>query len=377
MKVLTRRELIALSEHKGDPCVSIYMPTPLPAEPRKSQISFKSVIGEAQESLVSRGLKPQEVEKLVEPARKLLSNSIFWENQSKALAVFLSEGYSGIYRVPIDVPRLVVVSEAFHIKPFLPLVGGKEDFYVLCLSKKKIRLLQCTKEDFREIDLGNVPQSISEALQYEPLEKQGQIGSAPGRQGLFHGHGAGDEDLKENIKAFLRMVDKGLKDILNDESSPLVPAGVSYVVSLYRDVASYPHITEDFIEGSPDRVSAEELLQKAKVIVEPIFKKEEDEARRKFEALLGTGKASSLLEEVVPAACSGRVDILFVPSGKQVWGKWDKETQKVALTAKSEPASRDLLDLAAVETLKGQGRVYVVRPEDMPSGGDVAAIFRY
>ncbi|MCD6183868.1 MAG: hypothetical protein J7K01_06175, partial [Thermovirga sp.] len=102
MKVLTRREVIALSEHKGNPCVSIYMSTPLPAEPRKSQISFKSVLGEAQESLVSRGLKPQEVEKLVEPAKKLLSNPIFWENQSKALSVFLSEGYSGIYRVPID-----------------------------------------------------------------------------------------------------------------------------------------------------------------------------------------------------------------------------------------------------------------------------------
>jgi hypothetical protein len=377
MRLLTRSELIALSEHQKAPSVSIYMPTPLPAEPRKSQIAFKSVLGEVQDELLGRGLKEQEVEDLLEPAKKLLSNSMFWENQSKALAVFLSEGYERIYRIPLEVPKLAVVSRGFHIKPLLPLVGGGDDFYVLCLSKKKIRLVQCTKEDFRNVDLENVPQSISEALQYEPLEKQGQIGSAPGRQGLFHGHGAGDEDFKENLKTFLRMVDKGIRELLKDETAPLVPAGVAYVVSLYKEVASYPHVTEEFVEGSPDNLTAEELFQRAKAIVEPIFKKEEMEAKEKFEALLGTGKASFMLEEVLPAAFSGRVEVLFVPLGVQVWGKWKGATHEMELSSREDPEARDLLDLAAVETLRSRGKVYVVSPEEVPGGKDVAAIFRY
>ena len=149
------------------------------------------------------------------------------------------------------------------------------------------------------------------------------------------------------------------------------------MVSLYKEVASYPHVTEEFVEGRPDNLTAEELFQRAKAIVEPIFKKEEMEAKEKFEALLGTGKASSMLEEVLPAAFSGRVEVLFVPLGVQVWGKWKKATHEMELTSREDPEARDLLDLAAVETLRSRGKVYVVSPEEVPGGKDVAAIFRY
>ena len=42
-----------------------------------------------------------------------------------------------------------------------------------------------------------------------------------------------------------------------------------------------------------------------------------------------------------------------------------------------EPGDQDLYDLAAVQTLTMGGTVYVVEPEDIPGGGNLAAAVRY
>jgi hypothetical protein len=372
MHVMTRDEVFTLTEHAGVLSISLYMANPVPQDPKKSQIRFKSLLKEVESRLEDSPLRPQQKEGIIEPARALLSDSMFWERQSAGLAVFLAPGFSRIYRLPMSVTDMVMVSEHFHIKPLLSLLSGDEEFYILGLSQKQIRLFHCTRDSVRELEPEGVPESISEALQYEPLEKQGQFGG--GTSGQFHGHGAGDEDFKDNIFRFFRKVDSGLREILKG-GSPLVLAGVSYICSIYREANTYQGLVEEAIEGSPENASPRDLHKKAWEIVEPIFNKTQQEAREKFGNLQGTGKASNQLEEVVPAAASGRVDTLFVALGRQIMGRFDESSNTVETDG--ETAERDLLDLAASRTLQNGGTVYAVGVEDVPGDGDVAAIFRY
>jgi len=77
------------------------------------------------------------------------------------------------------------------------------------------------------------------------------------------------------------------------------------------------------------------------------------------------------------AAHHGRVDVLFVALGIQVWGAIDLSTNTVHEHEDHEPGDEDLLDLAAIQTILNGGIVYAVEPEQVPDHAPLAAVFRY
>ena len=91
-------------------------------------------------------------------------------------------------------------------------------------------------------------------------------------------------------------------------------------------------------------------------------------------ALLGTGRASIDLGEIVLASSEGRVGQLFVARGAQRWGAIDLEARRVE--PGGEPAE-ELLNLAAGLTVGAGGRVRSVAREHIPEQADAAAIFRF
>lgn len=140
---------------------------------------------------------------------------------------------------------------------------------------------------------------------------------------------------------------------------------------------SYPNLLDEGIAGNPESLSAEELRQRAWEIVEPRFLRERNEANNHYHALAGTGRTSNDLQEVVTAAHDGRIEVLFLAIGVQVWGGFDKESRSVVFHEQAEAGDLNLLDLCAVRTLLNRGMVYAVAPEALPGGGPLAAVFRY
>jgi hypothetical protein len=57
---------------------------------------------------------------------------------------------------------LVVVADRFHVKPLLPLLTSDGTFHVLAISQNQLRLLEGTRHAVDEIDLENVPETLSE-----------------------------------------------------------------------------------------------------------------------------------------------------------------------------------------------------------------------
>lgn len=382
MDLLTLDELKALVGQNIGACASLFMPTHRTgAETRQDPIRFKNLLGQAEEGLRALGLRSPQARELLEPARKLLVDSAFWWHQSDGLAVFAAANLFRFYRLPLDFAELVVVGERCHVKPLLPLFMGDGHFFVLALSQNQIRLLEGTRYSVDEIDLEGVPTSLVEALG-EDREKQLQFHTRTGASGTgrraagFHGHDPADE-AKDRILRYFRQVNDGLSQVLKDERAPLVLAGVDYLLPLYREANTYPHLSEQGITGNPEALTPAELHGRAWEIVQLRFLEAKQAARLQYQGLAGTGRTSTNVKEVVPAAYHGRVEVLFVALGIQQWGRFVPETNTVHLRPEPTPGDEDLLDLAAIQTVLNGGTVYAVEPETVPDGASLAAIFRF
>jgi len=370
-----------IGEYWG-PCVSIFMPTHRRgAENEQDQIRFKNLLREAGQNLIEIGFRSQHVKNFLEPAQKLLKDSSFWQNQIDGLVIFLCPDTFFYYRLPIHFKELVVVTDRFHIKPILPLFGGGR-FYVLALSQNQVRLFKGSRYSVAEIDLEGAPKSLSEALKHNNSEKQlhfhtGAPGSIGERGAIFHGHGVGTDDAKDNILQYFRQIDRRLREVLKDERSPLMLAGVEYLFPIYSEANTYPYLVKKGIVGNPERLSPEDLHEVAWTIVQPYFKKAEKDAVAKYKEFVGIGKTSSDVRKIVPTAYYGRVDLLFVAVGIQNWGTFDPDKNVVYMHKEPEPGDADLLDFAAFQTLLHGGSVYAVEPDIVPDDASLAAVFRY
>lgn len=385
MKRVSRAELEALMQSRDGLCVSIYAPMiKAGAETQQNPIRFKNLLRRASEALEERGLAPRDAERFLAPAAELLDDSPFWQHQSSGLALFLAAGFFRHYRLPVEVRELAVVEDRFHLKPLLPMLSGDGRFYVLALSQNRVRLLEATRHSVRELDLGDLPTSLNEAVGYEVEETHLQFHTGtPRRTGevvrsaVYHGHGGGEEDTKAEIQKFFNLLDRGIGSLIADREAPLVLAGVEFLFPLYSQVSGHPRLVEGGVPGNPDELSPEELHERAWRVVEPEFTRAQEAAEGRFRELLGTGQASGQLEEVLAAAHDGRVDTLFVALGTRRWGAFDPGRRTVELSDHNGPGTEDLVDLAAIRTLLTGGKVYAVPAGKVPESGEVAAVYRY
>lgn len=366
----------------SDWCVSLFMPTHRAGrETEQDPIRFKNLLREAEERLMDKGLRSAEVQEMIKRPQLLLQDRGFWQRQSDGLAVFFSEDTYRFFRLPMALKELAVVSHRFHVKPLLPILASDGVFYILALSQNQVRLLEGTRHTVDEIDLENVPETLSEALPdgFPEKELQFHTGTPSGsgnRPAMFHGHDIGS-DIKNRIRQWFRTIDKEAGGLLSDAQSPLVLAGVDTLFPLYKEVNTYPHLMEEGVPGNPEGMKPEDLHRRAWAIVEPVFKKERETGSARYRQLAGTGQTTTDVAEAVLAAHHGRIEVLFVAVGVQVWGRFDPEKDRVDVHESPEPGDEDLLDLSAIQALLKGGMVYAVSPQDVPGDAPLAAILRY
>ncbi len=390
MDRINNESLRNLIEMHGDPCLSIYLPTHrIGNEAEQDPIRLKNLTTEAEDNLLEHGRRRPDVEELLAPIHSLIGDYEFWQHQSEGLAIFRTNDDMLVYRLPYQFEQLSIINERPHIKPMLPLFRSNGLFYVLALSQDHIRFFHATRLQIGEVELEDTPSSLAEAMRFDEYESQLQFqtgtgtsnSSDPGRAATYHGHSdAGDKAVvKENIKRFLHMLDKGVRDNVQDERGPLVLAGVEFMRGIYREISHYPAIVESGIDGNPEMLSARELHEQAYPLVEPLFAETVQKEIDQYMHLIGTNdaRASSDLPDVVSAAYFQRVDILFVRENQQRWGSFEPMQNQVHMHDSRQATDHDLLDFAAVHTLLNGGRVYVLPEEDMPQKTMIAAIYRY
>lgn len=400
MDVLTRNDLDILMQERPGKCVSIFMPSHRMGDTLQDPIRFKNLLKKAEEMLVESGQKSTDARQLLDQANRLLKSVFFKEHQSEGFALFIAPQTFLYFWLPVAFPELVVVNDRFHIKPLLKLFAPGGKFYLLSLSQDAVRLFQGGQFSLTEIKLHDIPDSLGTAIRYDIYEKWATIqGTAKsnalrgikgirGLQGVkgvqsyslaLTGHGYGMDDRDPEIFRYFRDIDRGLHHFLGGETAPLVLAGVEYLMPLYRDANTYPHLIEEAVIGNPEGLKESELHEKAWAIVGPHLAGSRTAALDRYRQFSGEASplASNDIVQILIAAWGGRVDTLFVSPDVPVWGAFDASAGRVTVHDHEEPGDEDLVDRATVHTLLHSGKVYSLEPREMPGKTPAAAIFRY
>ncbi len=354
-------------------------------ETQQNKIRLKNLLRTAEQRLEENGVRGQEAAALLAPARDLLDDQTWWEHQQDGLAIFLAQDVFESFRLPIVFHELVAVEKRFHLKPLFPLLDGDGHFYILCLTKREIRLFSCYRFSVQEVDLGEMPSSFEEVMgDLTRRSTMFQTGSSKAvtRSPIFPGHGLTEDDFKAEIRKFFDIVDDNLAHLAVDvdRDTPFVLAGVEYLLPLFKEATNLPHVLDEALIGNPEGLSAQDLHAKAWEIVEPWFLKDRKKASERFGELQGTGRAASDIREILPAAHDGRIDTIFTARGVRIWGTYDAETREIHFQEEQnaqENGSEDLIDRAAIQTYLNGGKVFAVEQQEVPQGYAAAAVFRY
>jgi hypothetical protein len=385
--MITRDDLVSLSDTKQGVAVSFYLPTQRAGKPtRENPIRMKNRIVEVRQRLESIGWGPRDIDTLLSPALNLLDDYDFWQHQLDGLALFMAEDEEHRLQVDRDLPDLSVVGPRFHLKPLIPLLNEQEKFYVLAASLGKTRLFEVDRTTAKELDLPeDTPRSLAQSLRFTDDDPDTTVrhhvanrGESREAEASYHGSGPEQPDRKTEILTFFRMLDNGVREVVAGTERPLLFMGVDYLHPLYQEANHYPHLLEgDWVKGNPDQWGPDDIRRHAWEAVRERFEQPRRDAAARYRELAGTGSTGEDLEEVINAGVDGRVDTLFVALDRERWGSYDATERGLKDGEASVLEAEDLLDRAAVEAMRTGAAVFPLPAEEIPSGGDMCAIYRF
>ena len=384
--MLNRNEFDELTQTRGAGCVSIFLPTHRRGrETRQDPIRLGNLVRESERRAAAAGLDERQIDAALAPVRELLDDEHFWRHQADGLALFARDGALVRHRLQHSVEELAFVGERFCVRPLLPSRDLGQRFFVLALSQNRVRLLECTRESARELDVHDIPESLADALGYDVEQQALQFHTGATRRGgrfdtVFHGQGSGDDDAKDEVEKYARAVDAGVTALLQNRApeAPLVLAAVGYVDSIYRGISEHPRIVEGAVEGNPDEADTAARHEHALPLVERALARDADRELERFEAIRHTNRATSGVANVLPAAQDAQVETMFVACDAARWGRYDEETREVEVHGERRDGDDELLDRAVAAGLaSGAGVIGLRGSEWAPAGEPIAATLRF
>lgn len=384
MDSFTRRDLEELIGAAGEPAVSIYLPASGGApNPDGDRLRFRAALDRAREEIGDRDTL-DELEPLARDAEA-------W-TEGGATAVFHAPGFTRRYRVPGDIPELVVVGPTFHTQPLLEMLQAPDRFWILELGQGRVKLWRGDARGVEPVEAPDLPADMESALGYEYLKDVELVhrGVRPGdtaaraqtggAMGAFSGHGIGDYDREAPLKRFFRVVDDAVVGEIGPGRDPVILAAVTEHHPVYRSVTRIENLTSTGIEASIRDWSTERIHEAAWPIALEAVEARIDAAIALWERSYGLGKAEADVASLGSLAVAGRLRALMTERGRRLWGTFDRQTGRIEVIREGGddpgPEAVELLDeLAEMVLLKG-GSTLILPAERMPTDTGAAGILR-
>ncbi len=361
-----------LAEAKG-PCLTIILPTGVQTDVR---IQMKDVIRD-----LERALEGMDVdrESLLAPIQAVGDQP---GKEPGALVILRSPELFETFTTTTQLPSLVMANHQFQVRALLPIREYEQEFYILALSQNRTRLLHCTSTSSEEVPLpGGAPSNLADAMQTRKpdhtLDNRASGGPSMGSGGVMFGTSTDGEDKAQYIDHYFRALDKALFSFLRERNLPLVIVGVEHELVQYRQKNTYPHLVEPGVSGAPDGFKGGEMHRRALELLRSRPSEAVQKALEGFDKQVGTGHASVHAQDIIKAAHEGRVSFLFLRDNAEYTGNFDEVRQKVKRHDDIIETREDLLNDAAVQTLRHGGTVAVLTGNQIPNGVPVCALFRY
>lgn len=385
MELMTKEAINRLTDEDQGPCLSMFAPleTGKPDTRHHNKGRIIALLRDARDALSEAGIRDRRAAKLLAPIEKLAEECPFWEHASTGIAIFRSPRLFEYFRLPCGFEQQLHLGEWFHLKPLIPLLSRDGVFYVLALSQKQVRLIGCSDSGFKELEVPGIaayiaelaaPGSPEQHFQMRPLSRV--AGRASGS--VIHRQGDVPDRMAErkHLSHLVHLVERAVARLLHPSGAPLVLAAVEELASLYRQVNTHPGLLPEGLRGSPDRVRARDLREKALPLVETCIRDLKREARAKYEELRPSGRATAEVKRICAASVRGNIRSLFVDLARRKWGTFDRRTGDIEPHETYQPGDRDLVEQTAVETYLRDGKLWQAEAGELPDGACMAAIFR-
>ncbi|HWE52019.1 MAG TPA: hypothetical protein VG273_19660 [Bryobacteraceae bacterium] len=361
--MLTHEDLKRLAAVSG-PCLTIFEPLRgAHLQGSKPETGINAAIQKAEQLLTENGFGPESRDEMLRPLLKVAANTD-WTGRKGSLVLFRGPGFTMANFWPEALAPRVHFGTEFLVLPLLPGLQGKHDFWVLALSIKRIRLFRGSRSGLVEVVLPkDVPASLmqDEAFDIPDHSLRGRSSAGPSvgnMKGVQFGTGSAKELQGDYLHDFFKAVDRGIHPILTRNRNPLILAGVTRELALYRKVNTYPSVLAGGIFGNPDSLGEETLFSKAVDLMAAFSKRAANATLQELESAAGRSVLIHDPAAVAEAAGKGQVEELIV--SQDVPGFEQRE---------------DLINWAALATIRNSGKISMLGDPRMQSG--VAAVLRF
>jgi hypothetical protein len=376
---MRQEELPAPLLDSGDPALSLYIPLdPAQRDIRQPEAQLREMLEKAEASLHRWGLDQRRAAEAMAPLKAAVRSLDLAIHRDPGLAFFLEARSGMLHRMVLPyAPALqVAVGRHFQLRPLLPLLSERRHFWLLTLNGTRVRLLRGTRRQggLTEVDLGLAPPMPAGAAAAQPAQSS-ESGVAPGTEaGGFPGgeppppYPADPQRIVQAVKAAIGRGD----------TAPILLAAEPRTGGHFRKAAHLPALHPEMLVLNPEAFDDATLRARALELLKPVLDRERAAVMERITARLGAAQADVAirLEEILAAAETGRVDALLVAEGETLWGRF-APGQGVIAHGSPSPGDEDLLNLAAVATLRNGGRVFALPAERIPRDAPAAAALRY
>jgi len=274
----TNTEIKTLKAFKEPDSISIYAPYIAPnSSDNPNRTQLKNFLKEARQQLLAKELDEREIDAILQPAKKLLDSEEFRMNYKHSLAVFIGNDFFRYYHLPPKgVTSSLIIGKGFSVQPIVELLNSSPPYFVLLLSHNGVQLLKGDRYNIEQIQ--EFPTPMKEDLNIDEYPNEFQPHEvAPAIEGKgsnrFHGQYNQTQVDKEMLTKYFRHIDTKLQKVIKNEKIPLIIAGVEYLLPIYRQVNTYPHLLESEIQGSLEHSPLDSIRKKAYKLFRPKPKK--------------------------------------------------------------------------------------------------------
>ena len=342
--VITRADFQLLLEEGGSGAkVGIYMPRHVRSrETRQDPARLKNLLNSAESKLADIGIRPDEAERLLAPARALVGDEAFWREQAEGLALFVNSEGMRRFNLPVEPQEHVCAGRRFHLFPLLSLLEGDRRFLILTISRDRARLYSATRDTIVPVNVA-LPEGVQSVMARTEYE----------------GENAPEDSRKTETIQYLREVSKAVEEYARRERLPIVLIALPENQGQFRALGNHPDLLYLGMDENPDTMNERQLLARALDGLQPLQSDADKRLLERFGSMTGGGRISTEIDEIADAARNGRVDTLILSD---------------ACEARLDDA---MLDEALTCSLRNGGQARVVPQFMMPAEAPAAAIFRY
>lgn len=347
-----------IKEVKESPAVTIYMNTNRSfPENNKDSINLKNLItkvgkriqmeyGQSESALIIRKLKE-------------FATDIDHKYNLDSLIIFVSPDFLEFIRLPLIVRDNVFIADKFSTKVLLRCLLQTRSYYVFCLSRKVVRLIEAINDGVvSEINDSNFPIENKSYLESDDIKK------------------AWANVYDNHAKEFFNKADKLFNDY-NKDKKPLLLAGDVRNISYYKEIADNKNIIIGHIEGNYDETKAHEIVKQAfGVVVNNVFQ-EQEKALKELDAAKKEQKLLTDIHDIYTAAKEGRGLKLFVEKNYVQPAKIENGN----IILKDNPSGPEIIDDVINEIIEfivdKNGEVLFLDVNKLMSYNKIALVTRY